>query len=423
VYILTGKLLNRAGEALGLAYLPRDYLSFLKASLMFAFGQTICNTFVNTFLFQTGGGFTAVIRYNLLLYVFQILSYSTVAALSGRVKPTSFTRLGIVMFACAAVTLLVLGERSGAYYPLIAVFVGIGGGAYWLPYYIFSVSFTTPANHQYALSANGMISTVIYSASPALSGFIISRLPGLTGYMTVFAVAIAAFLCAVVMSFKIPSDLSRENPLPGLFRRYKRDRALWSFIAGEILHGVRDGAFMFYLTTLLFAMVTSELAVGLTMTARSIMSIIVYKSLIAGSAPRERMLPVIAVTAAGLIFTGGLHIWFTVAAIVTYSIFNAVMQSFVQNGVQYTTFELCGYFSRDGTPRAYGVTAVRSIALDIGRVAGISFMLLFPPGLDSAVTILFILSLAGFPMVFFYRYCSRLCSLSNMTDSDVLSDG
>ncbi len=401
---LLRRLSSRLAGFLNLSYLSREFLRFTAMHGLFSFATTLSGIFIGTFLFKAAGDFSLVGRYYLLAFSMEALCYLFVAGLGRRFSQTVLTRFGLLLYTASYLLLITLRQDSTTWYPLIAVCSALGASLYWLPYHSYTLSYTTPGNRQLGMSFLGLVGNLIVLIAPILSGVILRSLTGNDGYTAIFVVSVVSFLCAALVTRKMPSkptDQPRGVLLELVRRRLKGPLMYMSL--GNVFYGLRDGIFLYYLNVLLFSQTSDELVVGLATTARSVVALLVFQLVIRRLTPRHRLSGMLLCSLLSLGLSAGLLVSLSVVTVLLVTVLDAAFVVFNNNTIQYSSYEISDYLAREGPGRGEAVLGLRNFSLNVGRAIGLIVMLLVPSLGGGSPLILVALNAAALPAALLLR--------------------
>lgn len=401
---------KRAALMTGTHGLSADFINFAKMHALYNFASTLSSVFISTYLFKTNSSFLTVGLYYLYAYFFELCACLVLAAICGRLAGTTVSRIGLLMYTFSYLALLIMQDQSVHYYPLVAFLSSTGCSFYWVPYHRYSIEYTTPENRQQGMGFLGVTGNFIMLIAPIISGIIISGLPGVSGYMTVFVVSVVSFLCAALVTRKMPSVPSGRSAiiLWEFLRDKLPDKPVLLTMLGYMVYGVRDGVYMYYLNILIYSITPNEFIVGMSTTGRGVLAIIAYFFLGHIKKPETRVAVMVLMCVLSPILSGGLFVWYSFASIILLNVLDSGVQAALYNGMQYISYEMSDYVSRDGQERRMEALAVRNAFLNVGHVAGMVIFLLAPVGQTYVVPALLILNLLALPAGFLLKKATRL---------------
>jgi len=231
----------------------------------------------------------------------------------------------------------------------------------------------------------GIIGNFIALTAPPLSGFAVSRMPGMSGYMTIFVVSLTTFLCAAAVCRKLPSQPTGRsgNVVWGLLRYDWRDRRILFILVSFIFYGIRDGVFSYYLNLMIYQMASGgggTLILGFNITGRSLVCMGVYWLLSAKLTREQGLAGMVVFALAWPAVVATLHFWHTPMSVFLFSAADMGVQHLVYNGMQVTSYDLSDALSREagGASRRIEVIGARNALLCFGRVIGCALFLMIP---------------------------------------------
>ena len=398
-------------DRLGIGFMSREFLTFVRMHGFFALGIGLSGMFIGAFMLKAGSSAATVGMFYLIAFGAEGILYFIMAWLWGKLSPTKLSRIGLVFYASSYLFLLIFRDAAGTVFPITAILSALGASFYWLPYHIYNVKYTKPGNRQLSMSMMGMVVNLIMLTTPVISGSVIFFLPGMYGYAAIFIISILSFSLAAFITRKMPSEPTGHggNALISLFRHEMGDPLVSSLAWAHFFFGIRDGMFMFYLNLLIFTTTSNEFIMGMNNTLRSVIVIALYAVIARHNTSKIRRGGVWVAGLAAVCITLGVSLWFSAFTVIALSLTDAAMQSFQNNTMQYASYSVSDYLSeKSGTERRNEVIAMRSSALNAGRVVGIAVSLLLPAGFGSPATVLLILSALSLPAAFFLSRIEKL---------------
>lgn len=398
----------RLADKLGLAYLSKEFLTFVRMHGFFTLATNLSGMFIGTFLLKSGGDLFVVGMFYIIWYFLESTINIFTTQLLGKFSPTLLSRIGLVFYTASYVFLLVFRDSAISIFPLIALLSALGACFYWLPYHIYNVQYTHLGNRQLGISLMGVIANLIVLVTPSISGSVIYLLPGMTGYLAVFFISVVAFIAAAITTRGMPSRPTGQkgNPLLRIIKYDLRDKLVSKMALAHVFYGIREGLFSYYLNLLIFTATSSELIIGFNTTGRSVLVMITYTLIAKYNTPEVRRWAIIGSGLLAVLTAGGVTLYFTTFTIIALSLIDAVLQSYNLNMFQLVTYGLSDHLTKkSGTDRRIEVISLRSLTLNIGRVFGILLFLIMPQ--SNYALILLLLSVIALPSAFILRGMER----------------
>jgi len=399
---------------LPIAKMRKEYRLFICAHFAFHAALSMTSIFVSAFLFNVSGKMSTIAIYHLFFYFMEMLGIYCVVRFSDKLNNVIFSTIGLVLHAIAYGALLLTREGAIHIYPLIASICGLGSGFYWVSYYTLLQVYTSPHNRQFGIAFISLIQSVISLSAPLVSGFILSKVIGTVGYIIIFSIALVFFAISVFVELRLRGTVS-ENKSKKLFPMIKKmwhKKALNCEMLGEFIAGLRGGVYAFYLSILIYSMTSDELILGFSNTVSGAVSILIaYFLSRVNFGEKGRGIMLITALSAGLMITGSLFFWYGALAVIVYFVLNNATEAIANHFKTYMGYEVSEYASRVcETDCAVEHSAVKLIALEIGRLCGIGVSFLIPGENVTWILIFFvILTVLNLISGFVYEKAAKMC--------------
>nr|WP_319488370.1 MFS transporter [uncultured Caproiciproducens sp.] len=262
-----------SGEALGTAY-----YQFLFVHTGFIIFTGLPNVFINTFLMSQTGNMDIVLIYNCLNFFGTAIGMFFSAAVVHRFNSGVVSVLGILGFNILYLQLIMLNTHAADYVVLLGVTSGLANAFYWISYSQLFTEFTDLDNRDSGMAIISIITSIVNSVVPLLAGAMISGLGGITGYNTVFGLAFAIAMVTAIGAMRLPKPKNKTKQVQHkeAVRFMFQNKALLFGLLSEGCKGIREGAFGFILSILLFRMIHSEVLVGFNTFLSSLMAVISF---------------------------------------------------------------------------------------------------------------------------------------------------
>ena len=264
-------------KILGDVPLTKDLIFLIVIGGLYSLSVALSNTFVNIYLWKQSGSFFDIGLYNLIIVIFQPITFILAGKMAKMLDRVIVLRFGIIFLTTFYITVLLVRESANEYLILLGAILGIGYGFYWLAFNVLTFEITEPENRDFFNGFLGIMSSVGGMVGPFLAGYIITHMFGYKGYMVIFSISMTFFALAVVLSFFI-----KRRPAHGRFHfgRIIKERKLndnWRRITwAHVCQGWREGTFFFIVSIFVFLSTGSELSLGSFGLINSGISFLVY---------------------------------------------------------------------------------------------------------------------------------------------------
>lgn len=305
------------------------------------------------------------------------LAFILAGWMAKRLTPVWTMRTGIGLHALFYLLTLMGGPLIAESPIALGITMGLAAGFYWCAFNVLCLTVTEQGTREKFYGLNGVLGSVSGMVAPPVAGYFISyedRFGGLSGYVLIFAISLALFVLATIVSAKLKVNSIRA-PLELKHAFTKLNNRPWRMIMfGCTAYGLREGVFIFLIGLLLYISTGSEFKLGkfvLLQSALSFVSFYVVGKFVRSS-NRIVILGIgsIAMAVAALFFlrsvTPSLIVWYGAVIAVVLPLFLVPLQGFIFDGVTAIDEE-----KRHQTEHII----VREIFENAGRVLGIVFFL------------------------------------------------
>jgi YQGE family putative transporter len=294
-----------------------------------------------------------------------------------------------VCYSVLFIILLTVQNKASSYIWLLGALMGTSGGFYYLSYNVLGYDFSTNDNRDFVMGIQGLVLSVATMIAPFVAAAIIEWLEGSTGYILVFSTSLTLFIIAGVLSTRIPAKtINKQYYIKSvLFLPLKK--ANWRYVmVGESLRGFREGVMMFLTGVLLYAIVNSELYIGYLTLISSTIQFLSFYYISGKMRPHTRkkymLIGAVFIAAVSSIFLYKI----SVVTLFIYSIISSIFVTFINNSSMGIIYWVIHKTPNSQKRRIEGIV-VREVYLNIGRVAGVALLLLFPNDLKTIGMIIF----------------------------------
>jgi len=401
--ILKG-FVRRTNELLGLDYMDGKFKVLAANYLFIMMYYTLETVFVNTLLYRITPDMSIVIHYRAVVFFSIAVASNTGAFLSKRFSPVTVIKLGGFAYIVMYLILFFGMDRMDILKDIVAVFSGIGAGFYWSGHNVLLTHYTNKRNRGIGVSILGLIQGIMTLLVPVISGFVISLMPGNTGYRVMFGIGMLTVLLQKGLQNKL-------SPVEGEIHKSRLRLALkflWRkttcqiMLCYEFIRGIRDGVFIFFLNMVLFQIVTEESLVGINTFLTGVMAILgswAYGKL-AGPGRRVKL----ALLATTILFGGTVLLFWAMSPtmIILFSVVNSFCSLFIIYTANTYSFDV---MAQNETMRHYvaELNGFREAALSAGRILGLCIVMLFPATITGYIQAMCVLTLTQYVGVFMMK--------------------
>ena len=327
------------GETLG-----GGFYRFLSVHACFLVFYGLPHVFINTMLLGQTGDVKVVVMYNATFFLGSAAAMLLAAGLLQRTDSGVTAVLGILGYNVLYLLLIVLGDNASRWHLWLGLLAGLADGCYWLSYGHLLSDSTDLSNRDSGLAIVNICANVVNLTIPLLAGFIIDTVGGTRGYMA------------------------------RTLRAIGRNRHLLYSLAAQGCKGVREGAFTFILSIVLYQMVKNELLVGFNtfLSAAAAIASYVIASRILSLANRVRYMGVAVAVLTGIAALCILHL--SPMTVILYTVVNSFFAGFLENST-YSTFLDMMQLVPEMDDHRPELLAVNDTVLELGRCVGLSIII------------------------------------------------
>lgn len=361
---------------IGFLQLRSDARWLLMVSGIFSLSIALSNTFVNVYLWKVDKTYGAIGVYNLYLYIAIPITFVLAGVWASKRSTVWTLRVGILAHAVFYAVALIGGTAVAKLPYMLGMVMGFAAGMYWFSFNTLSLEFTGHGKRDKFFGMNGVMGAIAGIVAPPLAGLLIAsedRFSPVTGYHVIFALSLALFVFAAVVTIKLKS---KENPASmhvNVAWAALRHRWWRLLMVGCMAYGLREGVFLFLIGLLLYVATGSELRLGAFVLVQSALSFVSFFIVgrIVRPANRLRILGLgaVALSGAALFFLVPIRpivilLYGSVVAIVI-PLFLVPLQGFVFDGIS----------TLRGAKGANEHIITREVFENAGRVLGIAAFL------------------------------------------------
>ncbi len=218
--------------------------------------SALASTFVNLFVFVVSGQLRALAIFNGAYFLSLTFVFYGVAWLFKRRTPLYSYQWGLVLTTLFYTTLLALLSRASHYIVWLGLFYGLAQGVFWFGVNLMTFD-TVPARQRIRFygvsSALGSVTGIL---GPLAGGALVSLVPGLAGYVLLFALTAVVYGATLLLSLKVlPGPPLGAIPLGYSLMLPWRNRlwnqTFWSLVIRGTREGITGlaGVFLVYIAT------------------------------------------------------------------------------------------------------------------------------------------------------------------------------
>jgi YQGE family putative transporter len=343
---------------------------------LWSFGVAISEPFLNAFLWSLGSGWTGIGLFQLAQHLGMVCTFPAGGWLAKRVDRRLPLRLAGLAVAGALLLTLRLSRAAPRHLLGIGFALGVGWGFYWLAQFVFSFDLTAGAwrdRWQGVLGAFGNAADVL---APLAAAAIVAEAGRPAGFSLLFGAAVALLAAALLATRGLPGGAT-----PGRFRLLAAaSRAAagpgWpSVLLAQLALAVRDGAYLFAPSLLVFVLSGSVVDLGAYLAATEVASLAAYAAHARWGTPRLRLASLsagcLASAAAGSLLALGLSLplaW-------SFGLLSAALQPLLRVPVEAVTLDVIGR-AADPAGLRVELTVVKEVAVNAARVLSVGAMTL-----------------------------------------------
>ncbi|MGI5958169.1 MAG: MFS transporter [Massiliimalia sp.] len=366
-------------NALGMDRLTQNFLNFARSHLCFLIATNIHGVFVNILLLREADSVNITIYYNMVSFLASGIAMMIAGALAKYVDLKIITFIGIGFHIVAYGIFLIFMESITSYVILVAILLGMGGGFFYLTYFVSLSAYSTDDTRDVSIAFIGIVGGAIALAVPTISGAVIGAFEGLTGYTIMFGCAFIIAGIAFYLFTKLPKVPPVKKP-PKYFQCLKQihTNKSWFFVTAQIfLRSVREGVFAFFLNVLLFQYVQNESIIGINSLLVGFISIFAQYTCGRISKPGNRIKMMTVATITLLASVSILYLELNAATVLLLSFLNAFFVVVLMNPSSSIDFIVI-QSTPDGFTCREEYLGLFEFYRALGRNVGLIFLLLMP---------------------------------------------
>ncbi len=257
--------------------LDKNIKILLLISTLFTIAITLSNTFINVYLWKITKDYITLGWFNLYQYLTIMITFVIAGRLIKKMDRVILLRIGIGLLALFYFLALILGIKVANNSTLLGILLGIGQGFYWYSYNQLYFEITEPENRDVYNGWNGLLTSFAGIVAPFVSGWIILRQSGYTGYKIIFFISLIVFLLTIAVSLSLYKRKSQGNyQLAKVIKESITNKDWRNIIYAVAAQGGREGLILFLIGLLVYIYSNNEFIVGTYSTLTSFVALITY---------------------------------------------------------------------------------------------------------------------------------------------------
>ncbi|MCC6145846.1 MAG: MFS transporter [Candidatus Hydrogenedentes bacterium] len=348
----------------------------LVLNALYMTADALCTVFVGVYLWINSLAFSVVCGHYIALYAVTPVFFLLAGWYSKSRDRVHVFRLGLILHAVYYGLILWLQESATTYAVHLGALLGVTWGLFWAGNNVFHYDVTKGEKREYYFGALNVVWGSARLLAPVIGGLLIEFAPHqAAGYHLIFALAMALYLAAFVMSYRIPAD---RQPRP-----FRIGRALWPgkdqrdwrlvMIASATIAGAFS-IFYFLLGLAMFMVTNKEFDVGWYTGLQALVSMAtgyVIGRLIVPRTRRHAMIwAVILLSAGGLVMLYAINVY----TLVIFGFLRAIATPLFQIPHSGLRFEIIDACIQDPSERIEYIAAWE-VPLAVGRVVMMGIIL------------------------------------------------
>lgn len=394
--------------------LTKNAVIFLLVQALYVLSTALSATFVNVYMWRLTSDMRYIVFQNMLSSITIVIMFILSGQISRKFGITSCIRLGIISNLLFYVIILLLKEKAENYLIYLGFLSGSAVGFYFYAVNTLNYHYTNSSNRAYFLGLSGALGSIMGTAAPIISGYIIISKEKLQGHYLVFLISFLLFLSAIMLSYFL-TQIKEEGKYYLKQVLKTRNNSTWNNIMlSHLLLGFKDGSFDLLLGLLVYMVFQNELNMGKLSTAASILGIgsTYFIGRLLNKKNQRKIFFVGAIMT--LFSTIIVVIWTSYTGVVINSMLNALFTCLWTIPMSNMVYEVVGKFSTEESNIGDYMTALE-VPIVIGRIVSLSIFLALYSFFDMKLAIRIILPLLSFTIVIIYSLLtSKLSSQKDL---------
>lgn len=391
--------------------MSRNEKILILVSALYFMAGTMSSVFVNVYLYAFTGSLYAMTAYAIIRFSCFPLGFYFGGALTSKWKLSSVLTLGLLVIILALALLLGINSYFDKYPILIyslGIVFGTGEGLFWFSMNSLNLTASTQDSRPKFIGTLGITNSSAMVIAPFLASMIVAYSQSdVQGYIRIFQIVIVVQMVSAILSTRIQlSKIQSKYTLKDKFN-LKLDPQWRYVMTSHFLLGVRDSLTL-VLTGLLVYNATGGKGslYGQLLTVFALIN--VAANYIASRVIKRNNRIQMYMMGAVVLFTSTVVLVLVpnMFGAIYFGVMNALGNPFFINPFSIIMMNAIGDYS--ATENIYARMIMKEIGLDIGRVVGMSFILIFalvlPSPLSLQVSVIIASSFTLILVIYAYFY-------------------
>jgi MFS family permease len=360
--------------------MTRNEKLLIAVNALYFLGGTMSGVFVNVYLYSFTGSLTEMTVYAMIRFGLFPLGFLLGGYFSKRKHLAWTLTAGLVIIISTMGFLLGFNASFATHYYyiyLIGIFFGIGEGMYWFSVNNMSLAVSNKATRGMFIATMSIANTTSTVLAPSLAALIVNFAPTDTqGYLIIFQVVIAVHSVTAYLASRISV---KANPASyTLLDKFNtRVDAQWRYMMNShLLFGIRDSITLVLTGLMLYAAIGSNGSLYSRLLIGFAVIGIIASTIVRKVQTRKNRLTLYTYSAFVLFTATMILVLFpTVIGGMVYGVLNAFAAPFFINPYSIIVMNAMQDYTEKGS--VYGHMIIKEVMLNLGRLIGMAFILLF----------------------------------------------
>jgi YQGE family putative transporter len=219
---------------------------------LFAIASALSGTFVGVYLWKSKNDFALLGWFALSTHIAMAATFWLAGKWVKEHNKMNCLRVGVLVSACFYMLVLWLGSRAMA------------SGFFWLAFNVVYFEVTNPDNRDRFNGWTGLLGSGAGIIAPWVSGILIVKMAGASGYRLIFSISLGIFMIGVIVSFFL-----KKRKVAGTYewllpiRIVRKQGTPWRLVSAALVaQGFREGVFGFMIGIMVYITTASEARLG-----------------------------------------------------------------------------------------------------------------------------------------------------------------